>query len=151
MTKRLKLNETESERPKLPDDKVLYEGVELLPVPLTRDELLDRGQQLAQVDAELRAHNEYAESVKKDLKSKESSYASETARLANIVRSKKEPRQVKTQSIARWEQNVVEVIRVDTGEVLRNRALEPNERQDILDLNTPPPTEPGATQDEVPL
>lgn len=143
-----------TKKTKTPEDRVLYEGIELLPVPLTRDELLDRGQQLAQVDSDLRAHNEFAESTKKDLKAKEQQFASEAARLANIVRTKKEPRQVKTQSIARWEQNIVDTIRIDTGDVIRNRPLEPHERQDILDLNQTPAVDPTAatgTQGEVPL
>ena|SRR5690242_450287 len=135
---------------KKPEDKVLYTGVELLPVPLTRDELLERGQSLAQVDSDLRAHNEYAESVKKELKSKEQAFASEAARLANIVRTKKEPRNVSVSTFARFERNVAEVVRDDTGEVIRSRALELTERQDMLDLDVPPPDE-APPQDEVPL
>lgn len=119
---------------KLPDDKVLFDAVELLPVPLTREELLDRGQQLAQVESDMSAHNEHAESVKKELKSEEARLSSERARLANIVRTKREPRQVGITGTARWARNLVEIHRVDTNELLRSRALEAHERQAVLDL-----------------
>lgn len=142
---------------KTPDDKVLYEGVELLPVPLTEKELLDRGQQLAQVDADIGAHNEHADSVKKDLKAKEQALSSERARLANVVRQKREPRQVTTSGIARWKENIVETVRADTDEVIRRRPLEAHERQQILDLGMkkskpgPEPTSPLTSSEEAAL
>jgi hypothetical protein len=126
-----------------PDDKVLLEAPELLPVPLTRDELLERGQQLAQVESDVAAHNEYAESVKKDLKSKEAALAAERSRLANIVRTKRENRQVGVTHMARWQRNIVEVTRNDTGELLRSRAIEPHERQKMLDLDKKDDVEGG--------
>ncbi len=130
-----------TEKKKLPDDKMLGVGTELLAVDLTTEELLDRGQRLAQQHQLLREHEDHAEQVKKNLKSQEAAIVAERSRLSGIVQQKKEPRDVMVERWARYDDGVVEDVRMDTGEVFRSRRMEQHERQATLPL----PKVDGAT------
>ena len=119
------------------DLKLLYTITERLPVVLTRDELLDRGQRLAQCDADLASHMSYEESIKKDLKAKSTKIEAERSRLANVVRQKAELRDVQCDVLGYFEENVVRTTRKDNGEVTSERAMTLDERQEALDLEKP--------------
>lgn len=53
-------------------------------------------------------------------------------RLAHDIRSKSEERSTEIYEVPRWPDQMVDVIRVDTGEVVRSRVLQPGERQQRL-------------------
>lgn len=105
----------------------LRREVKTLQVPLTQEELLERGQQLAQVDSSLSEHNLHAESVKKELRAKESELQANQARLAMYVRNKSEPREIECTIEIRG--NVYCEVRNDTGKVIYERPAQPSEMQ----------------------
>lgn len=112
------------------DAKKHSEFEQQLPVKLTQDELLKRGSQLAQLHSDYAQQQVHADSVKKDLKAKET--ALEASRVAGIVRTGFEPRPVVVQRWHDYRRNVAYDIRVDTGETFGERALTPEERQGTL-------------------
>jgi hypothetical protein len=116
--------------------RVITSYVALLKCKLTEPELLDRGQSLAHIEGEMRAHTKHADAVKKELKSKEASIEAELARLGNIVRDKSEPRETTVQ-VEQVGPREVEEIRADTGEVVTARLLREEERQEELFVSTP--------------
>lgn len=103
-----------------------------LPVKLTQEELLKRGGQLAQLHSDFAQHTMHADSVKKELKAKETALEAEASRVAGIVRTGYEPRPVVVQRWHDYQRNVAYDLRVDTGEVFNERALSPEERQGVL-------------------
>lgn len=105
-----------------------------LPVKLTQEELLERGSLLAQLHADFAQHTVHAESIKKDLKAKETALEAEASRVAGIVRTGFEPRSVTVQRWFDYHRNVKFDLRVDTGEVFNERALTPEDRQGVLVL-----------------
>ncbi len=114
------------------DRKKQAEFEQPLPVKLTQEELLSRGGLLAQLHADFAQHTVHAESVKKDLKAKETALEAETSRVAGIVRTGYEPRSVTVQRWFDYQRNVKFDMRVDTGEVFNERALTPEDRQGVL-------------------
>lgn len=127
-------SEKKTEPAKKPRTKKVGEYVELLPVPLSDRELLEFGQRLAKCQADINEHNAHAEQVKKDLKAKESAIEAERARLAGIVREKKEPRDVRVERIAHFDESEVVDIRMDSGEIINRRPIQPHERQEKLPI-----------------
>lgn len=53
-------------------------------------------------------------------------------RLAHDIRTKTEERTVDIYEVPRWTDGLVDVVREDTGEVVRTRVLQPAERQERL-------------------
>lgn len=102
-----------------------------LPVELTNDELLDRGARLAQLNSDIADHQAHAESVKKDLKARESALESDRARIASIVRQKREPREIACERIHDYDAGDQYDLRTDTGEVVNGtvRKLTPDDLQ----------------------
>lgn len=130
------------------DAKKHSEFEQQLPVKLTQDELLKRGAQLAQLHADFAQHQMHADSVKKDLKAKETALEAEGSRLAGIVRTGFEPRPVVVQRWHDFRRNVSYDLRIDTGETFGERALTGDERQGtllpLLETRTKPKTFPDA-------
>lgn len=120
--------------PRMPE--VLFEGTEQLPVKLTEDELLDYGQQLAQAESEVRAHNEHATSVKAGLKHREAELTAQQSRLASIIRAKSELREVPVRTEADYRKGTATTIRLDTFNAVRERSLTQVERQGSLGLDS---------------
>ncbi len=105
----------------------------MLPVPLTTDELLARGQRLAQLQRELAAHAAKESSVKKELGKEKARLESEICVFSNVIADKAEYREVEVQSEQKNKRTVLEV-RSDSGEVLRDRAIREDELQEELPL-----------------
>ncbi len=114
------------------DAEIVGRPVMLLPVELTEDELLDRGRRLAECEERARTHEAHAESVKRELKSKEAEITSERSRLAGIVRSRKEPRDVECVATRDFVAGKFFIRRTDTGEVVESRSLALHELQPEL-------------------
>lgn len=100
-----------------------------LPVRLTQAELLERGEALAlerfarnHCDADRKAT---ATAFKEQLEV----FEAEIDRLAGIVREKAEPRPVECRSLRDQARGVVEVMRIDTAEIVESRVMTDLERQ----------------------
>lgn len=118
-----------AKKPQRAEQRIVREEIEPLPVRLTQDELLEFGQQLAQVEQKRHEHDLHADQVKKDLKAKETALDAERARLASIVRNKAEVRDVPVSVVHDYAANEAQWIRSDNGELINRRPLAPNERQ----------------------
>lgn len=112
--------------------KVLHEGTEDLPVPLTDEELNDTGARLARLHEEASAHLAHSKDVKAALKARELEIVSQQAAMALRRNSGKIIKPVEIQSEADFHAGVVETIRMDTKEVIRTRPLTVAERQDSM-------------------
>lgn len=110
-------------------EKLMAEYLLELPVILTTDELIERGGRLAKLEDVLNEHEAHCESEKRKMKATEAQILAERAFLANVVRNKKEPRQVQVREVANFDTNMLAVIRQDTGEIVRDRPLTAEERQ----------------------
>lgn len=101
----------------------------MLPCDLTDQELLQRGQKVA----ELVAKKEALEAEKKDtaseFKAKIDRLESDIASIAKEVRSKKEYREVEVSTTKDYKRKVAETVRQDTGELVEQRTLTPAELQ----------------------
>mgnify|MGYP001618156559 CR=1 FL=1 len=117
-----------------PDTKILSRSEEVLAVPLTTEELLAFGQHLAAVNGEIGDQEAEFAAVKTEWKEKLDGLEKERGRVASIIRSRAEHRFVKCEEVAHFSENVVRIIRLDTGEVVRERNMEANERQGVLRL-----------------
>lgn len=115
--------------PKKDDSKLVAETVRLLPVALTHEELLDRARQLAECEERLREEEDRAAQVKADHKNREAAILADRSRLAAVVRTRQEPRDVQCQVRENYVRNVRTVTRTDTGATVEERALTLEERQ----------------------
>jgi len=120
-----------------------------LPVLLTDRELLDRGEALAlerfarnHCDADRKAA---AAGFKEQLEV----FEAEIDRLAGIVREKAEPRPVECKNVRDLDRGVIEVTRLDTGEIVESRVMTEQERQvRMFDPEAEPNVDGGFTHEE---
>jgi len=115
---------------------------ETLPVPLTPQEERQRAHELVEaMQARDQARMRLSE-LSREIKAEVQEIEQTIARLAAAVRSGTEPRQVEVSEMADPGAGIVSVVRGDTGEVIRTRAMTPEERQETLpgvQSPTPPP------------
>ncbi len=108
------------------------ETQESLLVRLSPEELVRKGEQLArllQSTATLRADaKKHAKLVAEQLKEQED----EAAALAQEISAGAELREVRCFERPRVDALLVDIVRADTGEVIRSRAMQPHERQQPL-------------------
>jgi uncharacterized FlaG/YvyC family protein len=108
---------------------------ETLPCRLSTEELLDWGQKLASLEADIRAQLEHADSVKKQLKADEQRLKSEMTFVSSVVKAKAEPRAVEVQcELDENSRTRVLEVRTDTGEVIRKRPARSDELQPELPI-----------------
>lgn len=108
--------------------------VEKLPCDLTRDEKLKKAEEMAE---QLKARAELeltAKASADEFKQKLKQLDRTIGDRAEEVRTGLEYRQVECTERGRYRDNIVDVIRIDTGEVVRSRPMTVNERQDSLPL-----------------
>lgn len=123
-------------------------------------ELIEFGERLASVSYDKASTEENFNAVKAEWKSKLASLDAEGARLAGIVRSKFEVRDVEVSLIRDYSTGEYQEVRTDTEEVILKRPLETHERQmDLaavneaegsisLDVNAPAPDLDSDDDDE---
>jgi hypothetical protein len=99
-----------------------------LPVPLTDDELLLRGNELARALEE-----------KSELESEIGTRNERILKLRGSIRSKREQREVLCEWSRNDERMVMELHRQDSGEVIESRPMTAEERQEKLNLKPVPP------------
>ncbi len=103
--------------------------LEKLPCKLTNDEVRRKGEELA---LERKKHREVADEAKASaarFKADLKAIDEKIDDLAEQVRSRRETREVEVIERKDMDIAMVETIRVDTGEVIRSRAMTLNERQ----------------------
>ena len=101
-----------------------------LPVELNAAEKLDFGEKMADAELSIAALKKEMEPLKAAVKD----HAAERARLAECIDSGTEERQVNCKWIETIEENVTRLIRQDTGDVVEERALSAEEREQSLDF-----------------
>ncbi len=116
------------------DRKRLGTHLEELPVKLADGELLERAKRVGDVHQELQHHIAEADGVKRNLKHKEAELTSVVDGLLEVLRTGHEPREVKVEAWADYKRERFQEIRTDTGAIINERALRPEERQGEFDL-----------------
>lgn len=101
--------------------------LEMLPVPLTDDEVNERARESAGVVTQIQAkkhdvevHKEEAKNKTKRLEDEEKAITARDYELALAVKSRREPRQVECRE--EYADQKVNAVRQDTGEVVSSRA-----------------------------
>ena len=117
-----------------------------LPVKLKDAELLEFGKRLAQSSADIHGEEERQQQVKAELKAKLGAIESERTRLAGIVSSGRENRDVSCDMILDFSRLIVEVVRLDTREVVETRRMTDGEQQRSLFTDAPPKEQAGGVE-----
>lgn len=126
---------------------------EQLTVQLSQEERLDLGLELARAEGEIADHDASAQQTKADLKAKETAIRARISALSTSLRNGTKLAEVEVKIEADFERNVAVYVRADNGKVLRERPLDPTERQKMLGLEEPAKTEtpkPGEPEVETP-
>lgn len=118
--------------PKWKGREVKGETTEPLPVALTDAELIDRGGQLAKVEDDMRQLDGQESDAKAEFKARRSKLEGIRGALSRVVRDRKETRPVVLEMIADYVQGIVEYVRTDTGELVKDRPMGEAERQQGL-------------------
>ncbi|MBW3637025.1 MAG: hypothetical protein KY445_11290 [Armatimonadetes bacterium] len=103
-------------------------------VPLTNDELLDRGQKLARAKVDLDNIESEKKSAADGFKLKIEDKKGEITDLARAINTKQELRPVEVEDRKNYGTAQMETYRLDTQKVIDTRPLTPNEMQTQLDL-----------------
>lgn len=101
---------------------------------LTEKEKLDRGRELAATLAAIRNEESRAEAVKKQLKSDVAAIEAKRDALATQVERGEQQREVECEDRAFFEDGKMRRFRLDTEEMILERALTPEEQQQPLPI-----------------
>ena len=101
---------------------------------LTDDELLARGQDLAEAQTEISSLEDSLASISSEYKAKIKMQEARIAVLSGTIRAKQELRQVKCQRLFVFKDGVVREVRLDTDEIINHREMTTEERQQNLEL-----------------
>lgn len=118
-----------------------------LPVKLTDEELQIRSRELAEKLTEIEAVDEDRASAMAAFKARKDKLVLDSRRLTRIVRTGQEEREVHVTETKNWERGTIETIRLDTGEVVSSRPMNPSERQEALFLSEEKPRRRGKRPD----
>jgi hypothetical protein len=97
--------------------------IEFLPVKLNEAELLTRAEELGQKVKETKDAQAAAKSVAGEWKTKIDKIDGEVTRLARVCREKEEARPVETREVMNHSRRTVDMVRIDTGEIIRFRSM----------------------------
>lgn len=114
-------------------DKVRRKGTRVLRCKLTNDERLAMSNQIADAVLTGTRLEDDLNSVKKQFQAKIQEQASKVAAKSEVIRSGFELRQVETEVVLDYESGRATEVRKDTGEVIEDRELLPDELQMLLD------------------
>lgn len=118
--------------------------IEQVPCKLTAAEQLMKGQQVAQLMSEIGALEEEKKSEAKRIATDVEDKRGQMHALADEIRRGEEMRPVECFESPRYADSMVDLVRTDTGTVVRSRPMHPVERQTAIDLGDLPP--PAAAQ-----
>lgn len=119
------------------------ETVERLRVKLTKDEIVTRAEALARHMAEsVRIEDDFAAARKAHAETMKERERHEHARAQDIALGSEE-REVTCIEVPRFSDRLVDIVRRDTREVVRTRAMQPDERQADLFADEPELSSPS--------
>ena len=107
---------------------------EMLPCVLTADEAASRAQELATLVRKIEEEESAAKAAAAAARDSLKEMDSDLRRLARVVREGREDRQVEVRASRNLTTGTFEVVRLDTGVVIRTRPLTPEELQIPLHL-----------------
>lgn len=102
--------------------------IRMLPVLLNAEELLTKASLLSAKVHELAMEEEDQKDTKAAMKKRVDELNREITDVARIVREKAEPRPVEVHESKNYTRRIVEIVRVDTGEVIDSRPMTEQER-----------------------
>jgi hypothetical protein len=105
-----------------------------LPVELTDEELRAKANELASVVSGLGSYEREKSEVSKQIGGKIEQARKEMGRLSQQISTKQEWRDVACEEQFDFEENIVRVIRKDTGDTVDTRVMRPEERQQRMKL-----------------
>lgn len=101
----------------------------LLKCQLSQEELLQYGDELATALDNLRNLQEEKESVVKEFKAREAAFEATIGAKQLLVRNKYEHRQVDCHLVLNYTKQTATLIRLDTGDIIKERAMTQDEKQ----------------------
>jgi hypothetical protein len=104
---------------------------------LTEEQLNERRDRLAEQVAELAGLEAKRKDVASDFKLRIEEIEESMSNVAREIRDRSEYREVEVTTHRDYEAKVEQVVRVDTGEIIATRVLEPREMQGELRMMTP--------------
>ena len=107
-------------------------STEILPCKLTGEEIQAKAQIAARRLAERDTLEDQLSTVKSEFKAKLEDIDAEVRETMRHVREGAIERSVQVETLMDWKSNSVTTVRLDTGEVIRTRAMTPEERQTRL-------------------
>jgi hypothetical protein len=123
--------------------KVLKTEVQLLPCPLTKEELLTAGNRLALIEQELVKAEEEMAQTRAEHKEGVEKLEEERGHLAQCIRTRQEMRNVEVEVRAMFPEGIAQSVRLDNGQVVEERRLESWERQEGIEFAGPGSAEDG--------
>ena len=108
-----------------------------LPVPLTEEELKQRGKDLAKTHQDIGEIERHKKEINDDFKAKISALEASTSSLSRAISNGYEYREVECEWAFFWEKGEKHMVRLDTGETVEIRKISDFERQDRLHLDEP--------------
>jgi len=107
-----------------------------LPVQLSKDEIRLRGEELARKHAEYDDVESARKASQQESKGKLERIEAESRELANTIRTGREYREIEVREVKNVDNLSMDLVRVDTGEIIESRPLRADELQvGLFDLN----------------
>lgn len=127
-----------TKKAKTPEDiRMLKVRTKLLPCKLNDEELLKYGSELGAVIQDVTAEEDQQISLKQDMKARLTSLEAERTALATKITRQEELRNVEVQPAIDFNKGVYREIRVDTGELIFERPVTDEERQEYIQFDEP--------------
>ena len=114
----------------------IEETSEYCEVQLTEKELLDIGKKGAAARSEQARLEAAFDTIKTEFKGKIQAEENKQTNASQLINSGKETRPVKCERTWHWPDGKVRTVRLDTGEIVKERDIMPNERQQDLPIET---------------
>lgn len=119
------------------DADLIREEVRRIPVDLSDKELLEKGNELADILQKIECEEANTELIKADIKARMSALEAQRANVVLLITSKKELRDVRCSIVVdRKNKGMVKIVRNDNGQVVGTREMTGDERQRSLPLDT---------------
>lgn len=105
---------------------------ELLPVKLTEDELLYRGDELAKLTSDIESLEDEAKGVAAGYKEQIKTKKADASRLALVIQIKSENRDVEVSERPDYTRKRIDMVRLDTGAVYNSRPMSITDQQEAM-------------------
>ncbi len=111
--------------------------VRRLPVKLTDEEMIIKGQELAELESELTDLESLKRAASKSFAKQIEVKKGKIQRVSHAINTKQENREVECEEVRDEESLKVSIVRKDTGEVVSERLMTDEERQKVLNFLQP--------------